>query len=127
MPAKPSLNSKRILYVEDNADTGEMVRYLLAASKYEVIVSDTVKEALEKARDQGFGFYIIDHALPDGHGMDLCKEIRKFDAKTPIIFCSGFADDEHRKDALDSGAQAFLAKPFDVTDLLNLIMRLATN
>jgi DNA-binding response OmpR family regulator len=83
--------------------------------------SDSYAHALSAAKASQFGLYIVDHTLPDGRGFDLYKEIRKFDPKTPIIFCEGHTDDEHQKEPLSSGAQAFLPKPFASVDLLELI------
>jgi len=125
MQAKRTLKPKRILYVEDDGDTSEMVSYILAGAKYEVTASNSYNQALRTAKNRRFGLYIIDHTLPDGQGFDLCKEIRKFDPKTPIIFCSGYTDDEHQKTALQCGAQAFLAKPFDSGDLLAIVSRIS--
>lgn len=71
-----------------------------------------------------FVLYIVDHELPDGSGINLCKEIRRLDSRTPIVFCSVYNDDEHQTAALESGAQAFLPKPFSPDDLLALIQKI---
>jgi DNA-binding response OmpR family regulator len=115
--------SKRILYIEDDNDTVEMVSLVLRAAKYHVTASDRIEQALREARNARFSLYLIDHTLTDGNGIQLCQELRQFDQETPIIFCSGYADDEHQIAARDSGAQAFLSKPFDTDQLLELIAR----
>ncbi len=51
--------------------------------------------------------YLLDLWLPDGSGLDLCKKIREFDVKTPVVFYSAAAYEGDREAALDSGGQAY--------------------
>ncbi len=110
----------RVLYVEDNIDMSEMIPRLLGKS-YRIIAVETYADALLTAKREHFGLYLIDNLLPDGTGIDLCREIRTFDRDTPIIFCSGFTDDSHQRMAFDAGANDFLEKPFDTDQLLAAI------
>ena len=102
-----------------------MVSLLLARSNYQLTSADSCLEGLDLARQSSFDLYLIDHTLVDGSGIDLCRQIRRFDPKTPIIVCSGYTDDEHQQAALDCGAQQFLSKPFDADQLVALIERLS--
>jgi len=63
----------------------------------------------DQAKQSSFDLYLMDHALTDGSGINLCRQIRSFDPKTPIVFYSGYADEEHQKAALDCGAQYCLS------------------
>ena len=110
----------RVLYVEDNIDMTEMIPRLLGKS-YRFTAVETYADALLTAKREHFNLYLIDHLLPDGTGIDLCREIRTFDRDTPIIFCSGFADDAHERMAFDAGANNFLQKPFDTDQLIAAI------
>lgn len=56
--------------------------------------------------------------------MDLCRRVRKFNEWTPIIFYSGLAYDADIKNALGAGAQAYLVKPVDLTELIESIKKL---
>jgi len=114
----------RILLVEDHQDTREFLEVLLAQSKYEVKTASTINEALELADAQSFGLFIFDSILPDGSGVDLCRLVRKFNEKTPIIFYSGLAYEADIDNALRAGAQAYLVKPVDLTELMELIKKL---
>lgn len=125
MRAQQAPYLKRILYIEDDHDTREMVGYMLEHSGYEVIAAESCRIGLGAARSNRPDLYIVDHTLPDGSGIDLCKQLRSFDQYTPIIFCSGYTDTEHQEAALDAGAQCFLAKPFDSVQLINLITKLS--
>ena len=114
----------RILLVEDHADTREFLEVFLAQSKYEVKSASTINEALQIASAHSFGLFIFDALLPDGSGVDLCRTVRKFDEKTPILFCSGLAYEADIKNALDAGAQAYVIKPVDLADLIGSIRQL---
>ena len=111
----------RVLYIEDHADTVEMVTLMLEAGGLNVQACSTLEAGLAAAADQKFDLYLLDVWLPDGSGMDLCRKIREFDAKTPIVFYSAAAYDGDKDAALESGAQAYLVKP---TDSPNLCERL---
>jgi len=121
MRAKAARDPKSILYIEDDRDTRDMVSMILAGAKYAVTACESYADGLKSVKHSRFGLYIVDHTLPDGHGVDLCKEIRRLDSRTLIIFCS---DDEHQNAALESGVQAFLPKPFGPDDLLALIQKI---
>jgi DNA-binding response OmpR family regulator len=82
-------------------------------SGHQVISVGTYAAGLVAAQQQNFDLYLIDNQLTDGVGINLCREIRRFDKDTPIVFCSGFTDTPHQRTALNIGANAFLAKPFD--------------
>lgn len=114
----------KILLVEDHQDTREFLEILLAQSKYEVKTASTINEALELADAQSFGLFIFDSVLPDGSGVDLCRRVRKFNERTPIIFYSGLAYEADIKNALGAGAQAYLVKPVDLTELIESIKKL---
>jgi DNA-binding response OmpR family regulator len=114
----------RVLYVEDHADTVEMVTLMLEAGGFEVLSRSTIEAGLKAASEEKFDIYLLDLWLPDGSGMDLCKKIRQFDDKTPIAFYSAAALAVDRDAALQSGAQAYLIKPTDSPDLCASLCRL---
>ena len=111
----------RLLHVEDHADTRELVFSLLGDSAFEITAVGTCAEALTLAKARRFDVYMLDNKLPDGVGISLCREIRKFDSETPVFFCSGYTDKVHQSTARLAGAQAFITKPFDAYDLLSVI------
>jgi DNA-binding response OmpR family regulator len=114
----------RILLVEDHSDTRELFEVFLAQSKYEVETASTINEALQIAGANSFGLFIFDAVLPDGSGVDLCRSVRQFDERTPILFCSGLAYEADIKNALGAGAQAYLVKPVDLADLTESVEQL---
>ena len=111
---------RRILCVDDDEDTCNMLESLLRQENYETKVARSVSEGLELARNESFNLYILDAWFPREAGLGLCRKIREFDPHTPIIFYSGAAFDSDREEALYAGAQAFVAKPY-IDELLKTI------
>jgi len=120
----PIIKSPRVLYIEDHDDTREMVTLVLEQKQYEVVTGSTIKSGVDLAQSQAFDLYLLDSWLPDGSGLDLCKQIREFDKATPIVFYSAAAYEMDRAEALDSGAQAYLVKPSPPSELCSLVTSL---
>ena len=115
------LADSRILLVEDHEDTRDFLVVLLAHSKYEVETASTICEGLKLANAHAFDLFIFDSMLPDGSGVELCRRVRKFNQRTPIIFYSGLASEADITQALAAGAQAYLVKPVDLADLIQSV------
>ena len=117
-----SKSGKRILCIEDDTDTCELLATWLGLFNCEVTAASTATRGLELARQRNFDLYLVDARLPDGTGFDVCHRIRAFDRQTPILFWS--ADDEGLHEAHLAGAQAFIAKPIDPVAFLDTINQL---
>jgi len=117
-------NDRSILYVEDNLDTGELVRAVLGSLGYETTIATNVSEAKQVINTSQFLLFLIDVRLPDGSGIDLCRWIRKADSSTPIAVYS--ANPTCMADALSAGAQAFIPKSGDIELLESTVQRLTT-
>jgi DNA-binding response OmpR family regulator len=107
----PSAAAKRILCVEDDRDTRELMGVLLTTYGYEPVISTSVSAALEQISLGGFALCILDNWLGQSSGIDLCKRIRAHDQHTPIIFYSGAAYKTDIQNGLNAGAQAYVVKP----------------
>ena len=118
------MNTPRVLYIEDHDDTRELVTLVLEQKSYEVVTGSTIKSGVDLAHSQDFDLYLLDSWLPDGSGLDLCRQIREFDQATPIVFYSAAAYEIDRHEALDSGAQAYLVKPSPPSELCSLVTSL---
>jgi len=118
------LRDRRILYIEDHDDTRELVTIILRQNEYDVITGSTIEAGIQLARSGRFDLYLLDSWLPDGSGLDLCKRIREFDPLTPILFYSAAAYEADRAEALESGAQGYLVKPSQTSDLCSLVSQL---
>jgi two-component system response regulator MtrA len=106
-----------ILLVEDDAAVAFMLTDLLESSAYEVIVAGTGAAARAQVEQHRPDLIILDLILPDEDGLVLCSVLKAMTG-VPILICSGTL---RRRDAflsLKLGADDFIAKPFDVYDLL---------
>jgi DNA-binding response OmpR family regulator len=113
---------KRILLVEDQEDAWEIVE--LNLQEYKLTFARNFDEGLSMARRGYFDLYILDNWLPDGSGIGLCRLIRNFDPHTPILFYSAAAYERDIKEALRSGAQAYLVKPVNPQELEQAVAKL---
>lgn len=113
---------KRILCVEDDLDSCDMLRVLL--HEYEVVTANTVGEGLKMAKAERFDLYLLDSRYPDGSGVELCRQLRLFDTRTPVVFHSGLEGEADIGDAMKAGAQAYLVKPIGIDELERNIERL---
>ena len=119
------LSSKpRVLFVEDDADTRELVWYALTRANYEVQLAENAAQGVLRAMSEFFDLYMIDNWMPGASGIDLCIRLRKLDAHTPILFFSGAAYENDKREAVAAGAQGYLTKPAAIDDLLAEVSRL---
>jgi CheY-like chemotaxis protein len=114
---------KRILFVDDDEETREMMNALLGIYGYEPVIASSVDDALGHAMGGGIDLCILDHWMTEYNGIDLCNKIRAFDSRTPIMFYSGAGYEADIQKGLDAGAQAYLVKP-DIEHLKPTIDRL---
>ncbi|PWT88100.1 MAG: hypothetical protein C5B55_13665 [Blastocatellia bacterium] len=115
---------RRILYIEDHEDTRELVTLVLRQKNFDVTTDSTIANGIKLAVEHNFDLYLLDSWLPDGSGLDLCKRIREFDTFTPILFYSAAAYEVDRDNALKSGAQGYLIKPSQTSDLCDMVASL---
>jgi DNA-binding response OmpR family regulator len=114
----------RILLVDDNADSCEIVTIWLTEAGYEVVLAHTAAEALNKTLTGDFDLLLLENHLPDGSGLELYQQIREIKNYTPICFytCDGFP--KQIEAALRAGANAYLVKPVFPDDLERVVRQL---
>jgi two-component system OmpR family response regulator len=110
-------NSRQVLFVEDTADTRDLVEFSLQSEGFTVATAQTADEGLALARTKTFALILLDIGLPDKDGLELCREIRRFDQQTPILFYTAFAELLDQEAAAKAGAQGTLRKPEDTARL----------
>ncbi|HEV2666421.1 MAG TPA: response regulator, partial [Blastocatellia bacterium] len=117
----------RILYVEEHAESCELLALWLGGYGYEVVSANTLSDGLRLAGSGNFAVYILSGKFIDGTGLDLCQQIRLFDSNTPIIFYSALTRDTDLVAAVNAGAQAYLIKPNDFEQIEPTIGRLVNS
>jgi DNA-binding response OmpR family regulator len=120
----PKQTCPRVLYIEDHDDTRELVTLVLGQHGVEVVTGSTIATGVALAGAEEFDLYLLDSWLPDGSGLELCRQLRRLDQTTPILFYSAAAYEMDRQQALNSGAQAYLVKPSHPSELSALVTSL---
>ena len=120
------MSAKTILYVEDNEMNRQIVRDLLKRTKYQLIEANDGEAGVAKALEACPGLILMDIQLPKISGMEAMRRLRAeaATADTPIIAITSFALSGDEQKAKESGATAYLAKPYSPRDLLGLIRKL---
>ncbi|WP_423147846.1 response regulator transcription factor [Rubrolithibacter danxiaensis] len=115
--------AKRILVVEDDQDILYLIEFLLTQEGYEVITSLTGLGIVEQIENEHPDLILLDIMLPGIDGRDICRDIKR-NAKTkeiPVVMMSAHVDIS--RTIRDVGADDFIAKPFDIYNLLGRIER----
>lgn len=106
----------RILIIDDEAQIRKILRITLEANGYHVIEAASAEEGLILCGSQRPDMVLLDLGLPDKDGLDVLLEIRSW-SETPVIILSVRNADEDIIRALDSGANDYITKPFNVAVL----------
>ena len=122
MPSQPPT---RVLYVDYDDDSREMLRTLLAISQISVKAVATAESALSLIRSEPFDLYLLDSWLADCDSFALCRMIREAKPNTPVLFFSSDAYEADKRRGLDAGASAYICKP-DLDGLIGSITRFAS-
>jgi two-component system, NarL family, response regulator DevR len=117
----------RIFLLDDHEVVRRGVRELLEANDDFEVVGEaaTAEEGLSRIPPTKPDVAIIDMRLPDGNGVEVCREVRSHDASIQCLILTSFADDEALFDAIMAGAAGYLLKQIKGTDLVDGIRRVA--
>lgn len=114
-----SAAASRILVVEDESHIAAGLKLNLELEGYEVEVARTVREtAGQLVQGNSFDLIILDVMLPDGDGFALCRKLRDAGDYTPVIMLTARNSADDRVRGLNTGADDYLAKPFELAELL---------
>ena len=114
----------RILHVEDDTDTRELVAFVLESEGWEVVSVDNADSALTLIDAGGFDLYLIDNWIGGDSSGGLCRRMRAADSHTPILFYSGAVYPADIEMARSAGAQGYLQKPCSPEALIEEIVKL---
>jgi putative two-component system response regulator len=117
------MSSYRILVVEDDFATGELLKAILEQNDYQVVLQTDGISALKAVAEDRFDLALVDVMLPNLNGFQICERIRDDPQNElmPIIILTVLTESHHRIRALQAGATSFLNKPFDRMELLTQI------
>jgi two-component system, OmpR family, response regulator ArlR len=111
----------KILIVEDEKGISDFLKQGLEEESYEIIVASDGLSGLDLAITNKPDLILLDWMLPKMSGIDVCKEFRKIDSKTPIIFLTAKDTIQETIEGLKSGANDYIKKPFSFEELLERI------
>ena len=113
----------RILCVEDDPDTCELLTVTLGHHGFEAVCVPDVVAALSLMGKEKFRLYVLDGQLPGVSGLSLCQEIRAADELTPVVIFSANARESDREAGIRAGANAYIFKP-DIRAIAPTVRRL---
>jgi len=105
--------SYNLLVVEDDLDAAELLIDYLESENFNITYCETVTDALSYLDKFKYDIILLDLNLPDFHGFDVCKKIKK----TPIIVVSAYSDLDVKLNAFDLGIDDYIVKPYDLREL----------
>jgi CheY-like chemotaxis protein len=117
------MSKGRILVVEDNMDTYELLRFILERNEYESFLAMNGRDGVNAARLQMPDLILMDLSMPEMDGWEATRRI-KADSKTasiPLIAVTAHALPGDRKRALEAGCNDYLTKPLDLHELVQLV------
>jgi len=121
------VRSRRVLVVEDNSDAAESLRLMLQLDGHQVEVVATGEEGLERAREARPDVVICDIGLPGISGYDLARTLRADPTiGAHLVAVTGYGQAQDREDALRSGFERHLTKPYDHRDLQQVLADLGS-
>jgi two-component system alkaline phosphatase synthesis response regulator PhoP len=117
------MDQKKILVVDDEVDLVETIRFPLEAEGFNVLVAYNGEDALNMARTENPDLILLDIMLPKLDGYKVCR-LLKFDERfrnIPIIMLTARAQEKDRIIGMETGANEYITKPFDMDKLLEKV------
>ena len=108
----------KVLVAENNPQMLQQLCDILDKEGYSTVTAVNGTEALLAYRKHTPDFICLDIMMPDLTGYDVCREIRKTDTKSPIIFISSKAETADKVVGLEVGADDYIVKPFDILEVI---------
>jgi two-component system response regulator HydG len=116
-------NKTSILVVDDAPDTLEILQRNLSAQGYLVFTAGSVVDAIKFLKTTSVNLVITDLKMPKVSGLDLVRHVRENMKETEIMMITGYATVEGAVEAIKSGADEYLSKPFTDEELLDAVKR----
>lgn len=108
---------RKVLVVDDDVRTVELVKLYLSREGYRVLTAYDGVEALRLAREGHPDLIVLDLMLPDIYGLEVCRVLRR-ESDVPIIMLTARTTDEDKLTGLDAGADDYVTKPFSPGELV---------
>jgi two-component system alkaline phosphatase synthesis response regulator PhoP len=115
----------KVVVIEDEEFLTELIRVNLKLRGIDVTTAEYGEDGYAKILEKKPDLILLDARLPDIDGWEICKRIKSNDeiSMIPVVFVTAAAQESDRLRAKEAGADDFLAKPFQITELLNTIKK----
>jgi two-component system OmpR family response regulator len=110
--------AQHLLVVDDDAEIRKLLARYLGEQGFRVSVAGSRREFNERIATEKLDLVILDVLLPDGSGLDLCKQVRTRNPGLPVILVTALREDVDRIIGLELGADDYIGKPFNPRELL---------
>jgi DNA-binding NtrC family response regulator len=120
---KNGMEKERILIVDDSPETLEMLERNLKSDGYDVLTATSVAEAIELLGHTLVDLVVTDYKMPKSSGMDLIRYVRENLRTTEVMMITGYATVEGAVEAIKTGAEEYLTKPFTDDELFSAVQR----
>ncbi|MBD3232532.1 MAG: response regulator [candidate division Zixibacteria bacterium] len=117
------MQDSKILVVDDDLMIRDMLYDFLQEKGYDVVSAADSSSAITAVNSRKFDAIILDFKLPEVDGITLMARVKQKYPKIPIIMITGYPSESSRDQAYQSGAAAFIEKPFKVTKLVATLKR----
>jgi two-component system response regulator QseB len=107
----------KLLLVEDDFLIGDGTKKALIHEGFSVDWTENIEDTAIAVKTHKYDLIILDIRLPDGSGLDLLTQLRKDHAQTPVLMLTALNSTADRVRGLDLGADDYLVKPFEITEL----------
>lgn len=111
-------NGQRVLIVDDDPELRRFLRGELTFEGYSCGEAGSGQQALTLIRSETWDLVLLDWSLPDFSGVEVCRRVRQANLAMPVLMLTARDDVRERVEALDSGADDYLTKPFSLEELL---------
>jgi two-component system OmpR family response regulator len=108
----------RILVVDDDPEIRKLLARYVESQGFRVLLAESCKELREQLATHHVDLIVLDVMLPDGSGLDACRDLRAQRSNVPIILLTALKEDVDRIIGLEIGADDYLGKPFNPRELI---------
>jgi len=113
-----SIHAPQILVVDDDSEIRKLLARYMQEQGFRVLLASNCVEVHERIVTNHIDLIVLDVMLPDGSGLDLCRDLRASRSNIPIILLTALKEDVDRIIGLEIGADDYLGKPFNPRELL---------
>lgn len=121
------LEQPKILIVDDSQELLDVISEYMETSGFTVNATTQSLDALRLIAVSGYDVVISDIHMPEMDGLELMAQIKSKHPGLPVVLITGYSVSEARKIAMEKGADAFVAKPFHMKEILDVVNNLLNN